>query len=539
MARTQVALFIMLMLLVQASVLTAEEGGLDVITASLATPEHHWWEEQLWIKNVDLTGRGIEIDSVGETVFIDYFRFVNSKTGAEGLWTEFDKLQPAASLVGVSNQQDFQVYQRSGGKWAVRSDHMGGIGNKSLYAGAHNPVPALRFFPDLKGEYDIYVGLRATHFPVQVELQLYDAKKDEVSVPVTEAQTRGEGKEHDTVIIAQRPNVYYAWPTVAKLSDGELLVVTYEGKGHTHCHGKVVLYRSKDNGRTWDDGTVVVDTVLDDRDPGIMVTQDDTIIVSSRVAWWEGIDSSTIDPVRASELVKQYGGGYIIKSKDRGETWSDLIPYPFQPHGPIELGDGSLFAVGNISGNTATAYTSTDQGDTWSTTGIIFNLPKYVVENKKIYGLGYWEPHFMQMPSGRIVVYIRAHTTGDDEYGNPYGLIPYMWITYSDDYGKTWSKPYQADFKGYPPHCTLLADGRLLLSYGYRWQPYGQRARISDDGLDFNKYDEIIIRDDAPDGDLGYPASIQLDDGTIMTVYYQKEFVHRKPVLMATFWSLD
>lgn len=534
---TRFFLIVTIVLLAYAGVVTAE-GGAAVIKASIATPDFHWWEEQLWLEDVDLTRKGIEIRSVGEAVFIDYFRFKNRVTGEELLWTQFDRLQPSSALVKVTNQEEIAQYQRTPGKWAVRSDHMGGIDNRTLYTYPRNSVPPLRFFPGLTGRYDIYVRVRATHFPVEVALELYTPGNYEVVVPPTPA-TRSSGKKHDTVIIAENPNVYYAWPTVAKLSNGELLVVVYEGGAHTHSHGKVVLYRSKDNGRTWDDGVVVADTILDDRDPGILVTKDDTIIVSSRVTWWEGIDQHKIDPQEAQELVDKYGGGYIIRSIDGGITWSDLIPYPFQPHGPIELADGNLFAVGPISGTTVPTYISPDKGDTWEISGVIFNLPKYVVEDRKIYQLGYWEPHFIQLPSGRIVVYIRAHTPQDEEFGNPYGLIPYMYVSYSDDLGKSWSKPVPVDFKGYPPHCTLLSDGRLLLTYGYRWQPFGQRARLSDDGVDFSKYDEIIIRDDAPDSDLGYPASIQLDDGTIVTVYYQKEYVHRKPVLMATFWTLE
>jgi hypothetical protein len=49
---------------------------------------------------------------------------------------------------------------------------------------------------------------------------------------------------------------------------------------------------------------------------------------------------------------------------------------------------------------------------------------------------------------------------------------------------------------------------------------------------------EIALVDDAPDGDLGYPASAQLGDGTILTIYYQKDCPSEKPCLMATHWRL-
>ena len=54
---------------------------------------------------------------------------------------------------------------------------------------------------------------------------------------------------------------------------------------------------------------------------------------------------------------------------------------------------------------------------------------------------------------------------------------------------------------------------------------------------------EIILRDDTKDPDLGFPCSVELDDGSIYTVYYQ--FNERDGVLdkqasiMATRWRID
>ena len=43
----------------------------------------------------------------------------------------------------------------------------------------------------------------------------------------------------------------------------------------------------------------------------------------------------------------------------------------------------------------------------------------------------------------------------------------------------------------------------------------------------------------APNADLGYPASAQLDDGTIITVYYQCPQAGQKTVIMTTRWGLE
>ena len=51
--------------------------------------------------------------------------------------------------------------------------------------------------------------------------------------------------------------------------------------------------------------------------------------------------------------------------------------------------------------------------------------------------------------------------------------------------------------------------------------------------------DAMILRADAPNGDLGYPATVQLDDGMLLTVYYQVEPPDEMTSLMLTRWRLD
>ena len=66
-----------------------------------------------------------------------------------------------------------------------------------------------------------------------------------------------------------------------------------------------------------------------------------------------------------------------------------------------------------------------------------------------------------------------------------------------------------------------LQSGKVLLSYGYRKEPYGIRIRVCNGELaDIDQSEEIILRDDAPNGDLGYPHAIQLDNGEILVSYY-------------------
>lgn len=91
----------------------------------------------------------------------------------------------------------------------------------------------------------------------------------------------------------------------------------------------------------------------------------------------------------------------------------------------------------------------------------------------------------------------------------------------SGDLGVTWTLCGKAatGIGGNPPALVQLADGRAVLTYGFRRKPFGVRARISSDGgLSWGP--EILLRDDGYDGDLGYPRSLVRPDGKIMTIYY-------------------
>ena len=88
---------------------------------------------------------------------------------------------------------------------------------------------------------------------------------------------------------------------------------------------------------------------------------------------------------------------------------------------------------------------------------------------------------------------------------------------------------------GNPPSMITLADGRLCLTYGYRAQPFGIRARLSEDG-GATWGDEIILRDDAGNHDLGYPRSVQRADGAVVTAYYVNDRADGERYVAATIW---
>jgi hypothetical protein len=115
------------------------------------------------------------------------------------------------------------------------------------------------------------------------------------------------------------------------------------------------------------------------------------------------------------------------------------------------------------------------------------------------------------------------------------------WIdTYrSLDLGKSWKRdqtPVPDLGEGNPPSLIRLKDDRICLTYGYRAEPFGIRARLSSDGG--RTWDrEVTIRGDGGGRDLGYPRSVQRTDGKIVTVYYFHDAPLGDRYVAATIWA--
>ena len=352
---------------------------------------------------------------------------------------------------------------------------------------------------------------------------------------------------------------YFGWPSVARLDDGTLVAVSSGLRSEHICPwGKTVLNVSTDGGRSWTAPRVINDSPLDDRDAGVVHLGGGRLLVTwftsdtrqyaradwvrarwgaDEVAAWEVTLSTWTD-----ELVRQWLGSWIMLSEDRGATWGAPIRVPVStPHGPILLANGELLYLGKRYGKQVAdlgeietgailAMRSADGGHTWELLGQVPVYPGTSTTN-------YHEPHVVELPSGKLVGMIRLENAGADDVARA-GLVHFsMMQTESADGGRTWSVARPLGFHGSPPHLLRHSSGVLLLAYGYRLAPYGQRVALSrDDGATWDH--DWIIRDDGPDGDLGYPASVELDGGSLFTVYYQKVPGDAKCSLLCSRWTL-
>ncbi len=119
------------------------------------------------------------------------------------------------------------------------------------------------------------------------------------------------------------------------------------------------------------------------------------------------------------------------------------------------------------------------------------------------------ETSLVQTVGGDLVAFVR--TGGLDDHGV---------CVRSHDLGRTWEPWEDMGFKGHPYHALRLSDGRVYLLYGYRHEPYGIRARLLDAECTRFDGDELVLRDDGGNTDLGYPWSCITADGRILSVYY-------------------
>jgi hypothetical protein len=321
-------------------------------------------------------------------------------------------------------------------------------------------------------------------------------------------------QEHVAVI--QEKGRHFAFPGVAELQNGDLLVVCREGDAHVCARGRIVMSRSTDGGKTWSPRETIYDTPSDERDPAILCLKDGTVVVSHNT--W---DSWRASPALCKKYAEEtahmekvgwgkYSGSWLMISKDNGRTWTERRKAPiFSPHGPVVGPDGALYWVGEQARDgcaVVTIFRTADLGLTWSE----YSTVSYSKGYGKPLAWEYWdEPNPIFLPDDKAICTIRVDLDG------------YVRQSYSNDNGKTWSWPKKLPVWGYPQQLCRLNDGRILLAYGYRREPFGIRACLSaDGGRTYDLSHEIVLRHEGKGGDLGYAYSIQLKDGRVFTVYY-------------------
>ena len=367
---------------------------------------------------------------------------------------------------------------------------------------------------------------------------------------------------------------YFAWSTVARLPGGELgLACSGYRIKHICPFGKSVISYSRDEGETWTLPAPVIDTPLDDRDGGIATNGKDVIVttfnntVAMQRKWNEeakvqnddhirsagnnglfenSVDTiynfvgSYLDNVNAQDAEEKFLGSLYRVSHDGGYTFGEIKKLPITaPHGPCAFPDGRFIYVGtefdtkNGNDNNIACYITNENGE-FEFVSRIDNLDPIDGDEVNV-----CEPHTIVLPNGKIVVHIRVQSKVANSIHSS------IFTTYqceSFDEGKTFTHPhpiFEDRRFGSPPHLMLHSSGVLISSIGFRDNPYGVRIIASKDMGETWQDLGFIYTNNGVSADIGYPSSVELKDGSILTAFYAHEKKGSPSEIFKIVWKLE
>lgn len=310
-----------------------------------------------------------------------------------------------------------------------------------------------------------------------------------------------------------------AWPNLTLMADGSVVAILHNQPSHGTTEGDVECWASKD-GLTWEKRSVVTQheprTIRMNHAAGLANNGDLLVLCSG----WTNVKQS--ERPKQGNFRDAVLRPWVLRSEDGGRTWTKRDAFPATdagwtehiPFGDIWKGeDGALHAScyhGQLSAPATSTrvenwrswhFRSNDDGATWQRVSVI--------------GPRHNETDIFPLGGKKWLAATRFKHSAVD-------------LVLSEDDGATWQAPRrvtsigdgrnQGEING---HLNRLNDRRLLLSYGVRTAgKQGVCAKFSsDDGRTWT--DPVRLAKCI--GDCGYPSSVQLTNGTIVTAWYAKK----------------
>lgn len=339
---------------------------------------------------------------------------------------------------------------------------------------------------------------------------------------------------------------YFAWPTAARLQNGKIAVAASGYRLRHICpFGKTVVAYSEDDGETYSLPAPVIDTVLDDRDGGIVPFGKSNVIVTSfnnsvefQRQYAKAYENAYLDTITPEEEEKALGPSFRI-SNDNGVTFGEIYKSPVtSPHGPIELPDGRLLWVGRTFNPMDIAEQEVDCIKAYTINADGSMEYQGEIENVEYEGIKTLscEPHAIVLDDGTILVHIRVQIYCENAEENIFTIFQ----SKSKDNGKTWTKPRQILERqgGAPPHLFKHSSGMLICTYGYRRTPYGIKVMFSEDnGKTWDTDNDLYIN--YVSDDIGYPSTVELKDGSLLTVFYARTGEDKPCTIVQQKWRFE
>jgi Neuraminidase (sialidase) len=321
-----------------------------------------------------------------------------------------------------------------------------------------------------------------------------------------------------TRVIAVNGGGYF--PVLIRLHDGKLMAVLRGGAPHIGVKGRLDVITSTDDGKTWSAPRTAIDGPEDDRNPAFGQLSNGDLLLGYAVI--HGYDDTGLKLLANSRNERKVDGVYLMRSSDGGKTWSkpQIIEAThalqksgatISPFGKIvQLSDGTIlmsvyYEFFDDRGNQDFVFRSHDGGRSWGEPVLV--------------GQHVNETALLVLPDGRILAAMRSEKGA------------HLSVASSKDQGRTWTAPVQVTGDNeHPADMIGLKNGDILLTYGERNAPFGVEAILSHDGgKSWDSSTKVKLANDASNRDCGYPSSVQLPNGKIVTLYYQVDDAQDTP----------
>lgn len=351
------------------------------------------------------------------------------------------------------------------------------------------------------------------------------------------------------IVIYGDGKYYSAFPAVQTLPGGKIIAMFRRAPNYYglpgipedfYAHGDILSQYmsvvSEDGGKTWGSPSLIYS-------PADGCSQDAGLFYDGKYLYansfiWTYVPELVAEAMKKAgqdEYLHRYftymlpGGSYVMRSVDLGKTWEGPFKPEPLPHNIetipgvkltvhnrgniVRIPGGPLVLAGQKLGfrpefnSSIVLYKSNDDGKTW----------QYMVTAADCHGISVLEePRLHITPSGKWVVLIRCHNLDGESFPRAR-----MCIVESTDRGATWTQPKVLNFHAEPATSFQMDDGRIIVAYGHREEPYGVRLRVSNSELDnLESAEEFIVRDDADKIDTGYPWITQTGKNTFLVAYY-------------------
>ena len=303
---------------------------------------------------------------------------------------------------------------------------------------------------------------------------------------------------------------------MAQLPNGKLVLAACRdnyNKDRAKRGFSIEVYESSDEGLTWKE---IGESALFGKEPSLTALPDGSLVLTAQ----------NFGPGATQDRIP------ISRSSDGGRTWQTIeLMGPDYPRNVIVEPDGSLLFVralewdweGDQGNPNLELCRSKDRGETWTCS------EGQVDWNVAAFG----EVSAIRLKDGRYLAALRTiapDAPARDAHG--FGVTV---LTESTDGGKHWSKPWPitstAEVHAY---LSELDGGRLLVTYSTYHLPFGVFAMVSaDGGKTWDRGQPVQLALSALN-QVGWPVTLQLNDGSLLTAYALTAYLKQPPDLFVT-----